>query len=360
MKGFLREAMFLSLFLLLFVTGCGQVPLSVSEQTENEADSSGSQEEMTVRIAYNLPAEHATGLYFETLAEEIEKRTAETSIKMKTHTFPNAQLYNDHQLPDAVSTGGVEIGQLNVGFLAGGEAEPLRIIDLPFLFNSFEAQWEAEDGEYGKLYSEQLDKFNMKVIGWPMYGTVDLYANKPLMTPEDVQGLKMRGFGQGSSLILQELGASPISMSSQEIYQSMQHGTIDGYSTGPSSVISRGLYEVTKYGTDMNVNYLPFQAVVNTTWWYGLPDDVQSAILEASEVAEQVSRDQAKEDVEHYREELQKNGVELYTPTVEERKVWIEAVSGRYDDYLDKAGELGERLLDAVEKANQNNPSLDN
>lgn len=110
-------------------------------------------------------------------------------------------------------TGAVEIGQLNVGFLAGKEAEPLRIIDLPFLYQSREAEWEAEDGEF----------VNMKMIGWAQYGTVDFYANQPIQLPEDLHGLKMRGFGKGSSLMLQE------------------HGAIDGYSTGPSSVVDRGL-----------------------------------------------------------------------------------------------------------------------
>jgi TRAP-type C4-dicarboxylate transport system substrate-binding protein len=344
--------------LLLIGTGCGQAMESSAPAAAGGQPSGGQgQTEMTVRIAYNLPAEHSTGVYFEVLAKEIEKHTANTSIRLHPQTFPNAQLYNDQQLPDAVSTGAVEIGQLNVGFLAGQEAEPLRIIDLPFLYQSWEAEWEAEDGEFGTLFGQQLEKFNMKMIGWAQYGTVDLYANKSIKLPSDLQGLKMRGFGKGSSLMLQELGASPVSMSSQEIYQAMQHGTIDGYSTGPSSVVDRGLFEVTKHGTNMNMSFLPFQGIANKTWWDSLPADVQKAIADASQVAQKASREKARADAEEYLKKLAEHGVELYKPTPEERNQWVEAANGRFEDYRQKSGDLGKQLWEAVQKANQNHPA---
>lgn len=346
-----KISVLITLAALLLLSGCGQ-------SSESSAQASGNTpKEMNIRIAYNLPAEHSTGVYFEVLAKEIAKNTESTSVKLLPQVFPNAQLYNDQQLPDAVSTEAVEIGQLNVGFLAGPEAEPLRIFDLPFLYNSWEAEWESEDGEFGKLFDQQLGKFNMKLIGWAQYGTVELYANKPVKQPEDLQGLKMRGFGKGSSLLLQELGASPVSMSSQEIYQAMQHGTIDGFSTGPSSVVDRGLNEVTKYGTNMNMSYLSFQAIVNKNWWERLPGDVQTAITEASVVAQKASRDKAKEDAQKYLQKLNEHGVDMYTPTPAEREKWMEAVKGRYDDYFAKSGEIGKQLYEAAQKANQNHPA---
>lgn len=352
-----KTGLCMTLAFLFIVTGCGQSSGSSSPVTGSNSPTNQAQKEMTVRIAYNLPAEHSTGFYYEVLAKEIQKNTVNTSIKLNPQTFPNAQLYNDQQLPDAVSTGAVEIGQLNVGFLAGPEAEPLRIIDLPFLFNSWEAEWEAEDGEYGKLFGQQLEKFNMKMIGWAQYGTVDFYANKSIKLPGDLQGLKMRGFGKGSSLMLQELGASPVSMSSQEIYQAMQHGTIDGYSTGPSSVVDRGLYEVTKNGTNMNMSFLPFQGIANKNWWDSLPSDVQKAISDASQVAQKASREKARADAEEYLKKLAEHGVQLYKPTPEERNKWVESAKGRFADYSQKSGDLGKQLLEAVQKANQNHPA---
>lgn len=353
----LKTGAFVCLASLIVLAGCGQSAETSSSNTEGSANESSQeanvQQQMDVRIAYNLPAEHSTGIYFEELAKEIKKNTANTSIQLNPQTFPNGQLYNDQQLPDAVSNGAVDIGQLNIGFLAGNEVEPLRIVDLPFLFHSWEAQWAAEDGEYGQLFGQQLEKFNMKMIGWAEYGTVELYANQPIKLPEDLKGMKLRAFGKGNAAMLQELGASPVSMSSQEVYQAMQQGVIDGYSTGPSSVVDRGLYEVTKYGTDMQMLFLPFQAIANMDWWNSLPEDVQQAVLEASKVAQEASRAKAKDDSEAYLEKLRSNGVDPYKPSEEEREKWLEAVQPRYDDYLGNSGDMGTQLYEAAQQANE-------
>ncbi|MEI4768768.1 TRAP transporter substrate-binding protein DctP [Psychrobacillus sp. FJAT-51614] len=344
----MKRLIFISLILLTILAGCGKDNDSVAKAGDTK-----NQKTQPIKIAYNLPKEHAAGVYFEVLAEEIEKKTKDTSIQLIPSTFPNGQLYNDTQLPDALATGGVQIGQITTGFLAGGEAKPLQVTDLPLLFNSWEAMWAAEDGEFGDIFDAQFEKLGMKLIGWPSYGTVELYGNKPIKVPNDVSGLIMRGFGQGASLMLEELGASPVSMSSQEIYQALEHGAIDGYTTGPSSVIERSLYEVTKYGTDMTLLSLSFQGATNLNWWESLPEDVQKAIGEASKIAQEQSRKEAKEKDLIYKEQLTEHGLELYTPSDTEMELWKEAATSRFDAYIESSGELGKRLLDLVEKANE-------
>jgi len=343
----MKKLVFISLILLTILAGCGKENDSVAK-----AGTTNNQKTQTVKIAYNLPKEHATGVYFEVLAEEIDKKTKDTSIHLIPSTFPNGQLYNDTQLPDALATGGVQIVQITTGFLAGGEAKPLQITDLPFLFDSWESMWAAEDGEYGDIFDAQFGKLGMKLVGWPAYGTVELYGSKPIKEPKDVSGQIMRGFGQGASLMLQELGASPVSMSSQEIYQALEHGAIDGYTTGPSSVIDRSLYEVTKFGTDMTLLSLSFQGATNLDWWESLPEDVQQAIEEASKIAQEQSRKEAKEKDLIYKEQLTEYGIDLYTPSDTEMTLWKEAASNRYKEYKESTGEIGERLLELVEKAN--------
>ncbi|MTD30592.1 hypothetical protein GIW82_05930 [Planomicrobium sp. YIM 101495] len=340
-RGFLLAGLMAS---SLLVAACG------STEDGAEANASGSVQD--IRIAYNLPAEHATGVYFETLATEIEERTKDTSIQLNPSTFPNGQLYNDSQLPDAISTGGTQIGQITTGFLAGGAATPLQITDLPFLFDSWEAMWAAEDGEYGDIFNEQFNKMGMELVGWPGYGSVELYGTTEVKVPGDVEGLIMRGFGQGASLMLEELGASPVSMSSQEIYQAVEHGTIDGFATGPSSVMERGLHEVANHGTDMMLALISFQGAANSQWWDGLPDDVKQAVVEASEVAQEASRKTAREGDERYKAELIENGVKLHVPTDGESEQWRQAAENRHQAYLEESGEVGQKLYNLVQEYN--------
>ena len=125
--------------------------------------------------------------YFETLAKEIEKNTENTSIKIKAQTFSDGQLYNDTQMADAISQGGVEIGGMNAGMVASESAPLLAAFDLPFLFESWEAEKAAINGEYGELIGEDFENLNIKLIGWAKYGTGDLYGNKPIKVPSDLK-----------------------------------------------------------------------------------------------------------------------------------------------------------------------------
>ncbi len=102
-------------------------------------------QEATIRIVYNTLKTHPIGQFFETLAQEIEKNTATTSVRLKTRTFPNGQLFADMQIPDAVSTGTVEIGQVTLALANSPDAVASQIGMLPLLWNSWEALWYAED-----------------------------------------------------------------------------------------------------------------------------------------------------------------------------------------------------------------------
>ncbi|SHI07666.1 TRAP transporter substrate-binding protein [Pollutimonas bauzanensis] len=308
----------------------------------------------TIRVAYNLPKDHATGLYFETLAKKIEELTASTALKLKVRTFPNGQLYNDTQLPDAVSTGAVEIGQMNIGFMNGPGTESLRIWGLPFLYNSWEALWATEDNPAFKgAFDRQFGKFGMHMLGWVQYGLVEFYASKPIALPADLKGLRMRAFGVDTSMLIRDLGGSPVSLSSQEMYQAVQRGTIDGFITGPTSVYSRKLYEVTKHGTDIGINYLSFMATANLEWWNKLPDDTRKAVAAASDIAQTTARERAKEDDRIAKQHLKELGVSVSELSPEQRQQWVDASKGLYDAYREKAGTEGAELLKIVEAADR-------
>jgi len=316
------------------------------------------QSEQIVKIAYNLPEHHATGTYFETLAKEIAARTADTSVKLVPQTFPDGQLYNDAQLPDAISTGATHIGQVNLGFMAGRDAELLRVWAMPFLYETWEAEWAAEDSPAMRTtFATQLAKYDHEMLGWMAYGTVEIYSNTPVRVPADMQGLKMRSFGLDATQLLSTLGASPVTMSSQEIYQAMQRGTIDGCLTGPSSVLSRKLFEVTKYGTNAAMMRLPFVASASKMWWDTLPDDVKAAVQQAAMVAQKASRDQGKADSEKVADRLRQAGVEIADMTPEQRKAWTEAAAPLLEDYKAKTGEAGAEVLAAVAAANAAHPA---
>jgi len=315
-------------------------------------------QEATLRIAYNLPKTHPTGQFFEILAQEIEKNTATTSVRLKVRTFPNGQLFNDAQLPDAISTGSVEIGQINMGFINAPDAAVGQVVNLPALWNSWEALWYAEDHDaYRSVFQALFNRLGMQMLGFAAYGTAEFYANKPVKLPSDFKGLRLRGFGADISHLIRELGASPVTLSSQEMYQATQRGTIDGFMTGPSSVYARKLYEVVKYSSAASILHISFPATANLKWWAGLPKDVQAAITKAAMVAEQKGRELAKAEDQHAIEQLAKLGVTIQTLTPAEYAQWVKAGKPVHDKYLERAGDNGRKLLAIAQEANAKFPA---
>lgn len=314
-------------------------------------------EPSVIRIAYNLPKEHPIGQFFETLAAEIDKNTALTSLRIKAKTFPNGQLFNDAQLPDAISTGSVEIGQVNIGFINAPAASVGQIVNLPVLWNSWEALWYAEDNKaYRNIFRDLFNQLGMHLLGFAAYGTGEFYATKPVKMPNDFKGLRLRAYGKESSDLIRLLGASPVTLSSQEMYQGTQRGIIDGFLTGPSSVYSRKLYEVVKYSSAASILRASFEATCNMSWWRNLPKDTQAAIDQSATVAEKKGRDLVSAEDKYATEQIAKLGVLIQTLTSQERAQWIQTVKPMYDKYLQNADEKGKRLMQIVNEANSANP----
>lgn len=311
-----------------------------------------------VKIAHNLPEHHATGTFFSVLAREIEARTQTTSIRLLPQVFPDGQLYTDAQLPDAIATGAAHIGQVNLGFMAGADAEPLRVWAIPFLYGTWEASWAAEDSPaFRELFSRQLALYDHEMLGWAAYGTVEIYTNRPVSLPADVVGLRVRSFGLDATEYLNDIGGAPVTMSSQEIYQAMQRGTIDGFASGPSSVLTRSLHEVTRHGTNIALNRLTFVASASSLWWDTLPADVQQAVREATEIAQQAAREQMRADAEAELEQLRAFGMEIHDPTPEEIAAWAQSAEARRAAYVARVGDAALPLMQAIDEANARFPA---
>ena len=279
-------------------------------------------------------------------------------MPLKAQIFGNGQLFNDTQMPDAVSTGAVEIGGLTMDFINQDPVKPLRIEPTPYAFTSWDSLWAAQDtAEYADIFEQQYAAMGMQFLSALPYGTIEFYSSKALRVPGDLKGQRIRSFGIDTSHLIEEVGATPVSMSSQEVYQALQRGTIDGLVTGAPSIYSRKLYEVVKYGTAGKMIFYSAYSAANKTWWNSLPEDVQKAIAAADETARASARSRVKEEDSQMTASLKEAGMTLVTPTTEERDEWIAASKGRVNSYVEGAGEIGSKLLAIVEGTNRDHPA---
>jgi TRAP-type C4-dicarboxylate transport system substrate-binding protein len=115
-----------------------------------------------------------------------------------------------------------------------------------------------------------------------------VFSNKKIESVADFKGMKMRVMPLYIPFI-KELGATPVTISPDEIYTSMERGVVDGFMWPNVGMISWGLQEVTKYQLDPGVFQMEPATMVNLNKWKKIPKDLQEKILDVMKDMEYIA-----------------------------------------------------------------------
>lgn len=338
----------LVVLLLIVVAGCGQEqPVAPSDGAGQEG-APAQQEQIRFKFAHYLPLDHFASQAAQVIVDEIDKNS---DGRIKVDFFPAEALYKSNDLHEAVRNGDLEMGFGATSYWA--DVEPATaIFDVPFLFPDFETAFKATDGEVGQEFGKLLEKYGVKVIGYMHYGFMDGIGNnvRPIKSPADIKGLKIRTFGFLPVETFKVLGASPTAIASGETYTALQRGTVDGAQSGISSFVSRKWSEVLKYTTVLPMSYIVYPMMVNMEWWDTVPPDLQQIIVEAVQKGADYTKQAAQEDTEKSLQALKDAGVEVYVVPTEELDQWKEATKPVWDTYIQTGGEAAQKLLDLAQQ----------
>lgn len=134
-----------------------------------------------------------------------------------------------------------------------------------------------------KLYQEMYDNngFNVKVIPCAIISPeTSGWFKKPIEKPEDLQGLNMRFFGLGAS-VMEKLGVSTSQLPGGEIFGALEKGAIDASEFSQPAIDQRlGFHKIVKY------NYFPgwhqqatiFELLVNKDAWGKMSPGQQATV----------------------------------------------------------------------------------
>jgi len=140
-------------------------------------------------------------------------------------------------------------------------------------------RWYGGGDELANELLEDLDVVDIGINAVPA-PEVWAHSTRPLNTPEDLKGLKMRTSGDAGE-IFALLGAAPAYMSGTEVYESLARGVLDAGEAGGADVNwSIGLNEVADYMylSPSRVPAEPHAIFVNGNAWRALPSDLQDIV----------------------------------------------------------------------------------
>lgn len=219
----------------------------------------------------------------------------------------------------------------------------LGVYELPFINPEFEAQREALafDGELRSFLNEQLNEQNLTTIGTiPMTFQWLWTVDKPITSPADVKGMRIRVAGPLEGRTIEALGGSPVTMASAEVYEALERGTIDGLMSYIGTIPGRSLEEVVKYGTAAPFGSYSMDAYVRTDWFEGLPEAHQEALLQAGELySEQGTEEMVQVHEGEYRDTIEAAGVEIVELDENQIAAFEEAVAPTYEQWKQTVGD---------------------
>jgi TRAP-type mannitol/chloroaromatic compound transport system substrate-binding protein len=219
-------------------------------------------------------------------AQAICKRVNQLSGgRLVIEAYPADALAGAFDVFNAVSSGKVECGHGWPGYWSAKDSSFELFSSLPDMMTQQEwLIWLYGPSKGIDLWRELYAKYNTMAFPGALNGPeFGFFTNKPVRTLADFKGLKLRAVGMTVD-ILNELGATTVSIPVAEIMPAMKNGTIDGceFNT-PTIDWQLGFQDVAKYAAlpSWHQPSCMYDTMVNLDTWNKLPDDLK-AIFEAA------------------------------------------------------------------------------
>lgn len=189
----------------------------------------------------------------------------------------------------------------------------LEIWDMPFLFRNTAEADKVLDGAAGKRALEPLAGKGIKAFGYGEIGFKILYNNlRPITRVEDLRGLKIRVIPNPIyQNMFKALGAQPVPMGFDKLYDALKKGEVDGMELPPSVFLDSRLYEVQKYASNIEYIYLPMIALGSMKWYDGLSAEEKGIVDGAMKRALAYQREVNRQDNTGALQALKNRGVQI-------------------------------------------------
>jgi len=230
-----------ALILLVLIT-MGIPLVFAGAQGESVADS---QENVVLRLGHVYDPSHAWHKGAVKAAELISERT---NGRITIEIFPSSQLGTEEQLLEQTLFGSLDIAEAGAGQL-GNLFKPMNVLEMPYTFSSNEHVLRFAKSEIAsQMFEDFRAEFGGNLISMSSWGIRQLTSNKPIKTPEDLDGFKLRVPEQTICIAYgKALGANPTPIAYSEAYMALQQGVVDGLENPLSAIKAMKFYEVQDY-----------------------------------------------------------------------------------------------------------------
>lgn len=298
---------------------------------------------------WDLPSGYGANTFqvqnLQQFATEVDQLTAG---KVKITLHPGGSLYKANEIKRAVQTGQTPAGE----FIISGAANenPLFGVDsVPFLATGYadaKRLYQAARPVQDKLLASQGMR-PLFSVPWPGQS---LYSSKPVASPADLAGTKMRTYNPATTRIAQLLKAQPVTIQLAELPQALATGAVQNFLTSSASGVESKLHEQVKHFYPVSA-WLPRNVtVVNQKAFDALDKPTQEAVLKAAAAAEARGWATSEKLDGEYIRELAAKGMTITAPSESLKKALAQIGETMTAEWLKAAGTDGQMIIDAYRK----------
>lgn len=243
--------------------------------------------EMTLKLGHLTNEQDPWHLASLKFADEVKQLT---NGRIEVQVYPNESLGKELDLINGMQLGTVDM--TITGESLQNWAPMAALLAVPYAYKSLEHMDQVASGEIGKKIEAQIiEKAQIRPIAYFARGPRDLTSNRPIKTPADLNGLKLRVPNVPLFVdVWKTLGAQPTPMAFSEVFTSLQNGTIDAQENPLALIKSANFNEVQKYVNKTEHVRSWIYLTISELTWKKLDDTEQKAILKAASDAQAYER----------------------------------------------------------------------
>lgn len=227
------------------------------------------------------------------MVERVKERT-NGQVEIEVSSFPELGLAGPDTLR-LVADGTLGMAEIYSGYI-GGDLPIVDVANLWGVIDTIDTNWKTIEAVQEPLHKLLEERSNGIVLGESYYGNNFYYTSKPIRSPADLEGMKVRSHSTVLGDLINGMGAEAQFVAFSEVYTALERGILDAAVTcGPCGAGLRW-FEVSDYLNGPIISIGVTFITINRDRWNEIPADLQ-AIVQEEALAHQAENRRLLEDV---------------------------------------------------------------
>lgn len=303
------------------------------KKEEPKAEEPKAVEKVTIKLAHYAEDGHPADLAAEDFAKKVLERT---NGAVEIVVYPANTLGSPDEVLEQNILGTIDMSLPTQGHLSK-YSQKFATVMLPFVFESYEHVYKVLDGPFMEWAAPDLDAQGLVFLSNWDWGFRNITNNqRPINTPEDVKGLKLRTPPEVQlQSAMEALGANVSQIAFSELIMSLKQGVVDGQENPLSVIFFNNVFEAQNHLAITQHVYNSMVNVMSKDVWNKLTTEQQTIIKEESANAGNMMREMMQKQDQELIGQLEEKGMEVTYP---DKALFKAKMQPAYDAISEYAG----------------------